>query len=78
MPRPIPSPVHENGLVFLMSGFRGNDLRALASNTSNSADIQRRVETLLARLASRRCSELVDEWFEQDFKGRTFDEAGAD
>lgn len=27
----------------------------------------------LSRLASRRCSELVDEWFEQDFKGRTFD-----
>ena len=27
----------------------------------------------LAQLASRRCSELVDEWFEQDFKGRTFD-----
>ena len=24
---PIPSPVHEDGLVFLMSGFRGNDLR---------------------------------------------------
>lgn len=27
----------------------------------------------LAQLTSRRCSELVDEWFEQDFKGRTFD-----
>jgi len=25
----IPSPVHENGLVFLMSGFRGNDLKAI-------------------------------------------------
>jgi outer membrane protein assembly factor BamB len=25
----IPSPVHEDGLVFLMSGFRGNDLRAV-------------------------------------------------
>jgi len=25
----IPSPVHENGLVFLMSGFRGNDLKAV-------------------------------------------------
>ncbi len=22
----IPSPVYDNGLVFLMSGFRGNDL----------------------------------------------------
>ena len=26
---PIPSPVHENGLVFLMSGFMGNALRAI-------------------------------------------------
>ena len=26
---PIPSPVHEDGLVILMSGFRGNDLRAV-------------------------------------------------
>lgn len=26
---PIPSPVHEDGLVVLMSGFRGNDLRAI-------------------------------------------------
>ena len=26
---PIPSPVHENGLVILMSGFQGNDLRAV-------------------------------------------------
>ena len=26
---PIPSPVHEDGLVFLMSGFRGNDLKAV-------------------------------------------------
>ena len=26
---PIPSPVHEDGLVILMSGFRGNDLRAI-------------------------------------------------
>jgi outer membrane protein assembly factor BamB len=26
---PIPSPVHEDGLVVLMSGFRGNDLRAV-------------------------------------------------
>jgi outer membrane protein assembly factor BamB len=26
---PIPSPVHENGLVVLMSGFQGNDLRAV-------------------------------------------------
>jgi len=26
---PIPSPVHEDGLVFLMSGFQGNDLRAV-------------------------------------------------
>jgi outer membrane protein assembly factor BamB len=25
----IPSPVHENGLVVLMSGFRGNDLRVV-------------------------------------------------
>ena len=25
----IPSPVHEDGLVFLMSGFQGNDLRAV-------------------------------------------------
>jgi outer membrane protein assembly factor BamB len=25
----IPSPVHENGLVFLMSGFRGNNLKAI-------------------------------------------------
>ena len=25
----IPSPVYENGLVFLMSGFRGNDLKAI-------------------------------------------------
>jgi outer membrane protein assembly factor BamB len=25
----IPSPVHEDGLVFLMSGFRGNDLKAI-------------------------------------------------
>jgi outer membrane protein assembly factor BamB len=25
----IPSPVHEDGLVFLMSGFRGNDLKAV-------------------------------------------------
>lgn len=31
----------------------------------------------LAQLTSRRCSELVDEWFEQDFKGRTFDDTGA-
>jgi outer membrane protein assembly factor BamB len=26
---PIPSPVHDAGLVFLMSGFRGNDLKAI-------------------------------------------------
>jgi outer membrane protein assembly factor BamB len=26
---PIPSPVHEDGLVVLMSGFRGNDLRVV-------------------------------------------------
>jgi outer membrane protein assembly factor BamB len=26
---PIPSPVHEKGLVFLMSGFRGNNLKAI-------------------------------------------------
>jgi outer membrane protein assembly factor BamB len=26
---PIPSPVHEDGLVILMSGFRGNDLKAI-------------------------------------------------
>jgi outer membrane protein assembly factor BamB len=26
---PIPSPVHADGLVFLMSGFRGNDLKAI-------------------------------------------------
>lgn len=26
---PIPSPVHADGLVFLMSGFQGNDLRAV-------------------------------------------------
>lgn len=26
---PIPSPVHEDGLVVLMSGFQGNDLRAV-------------------------------------------------
>jgi outer membrane protein assembly factor BamB len=26
---PIPSPVYEDGLVFLMSGFQGNDLRAV-------------------------------------------------
>ena len=26
---PIPSPVHENGLVVLMSGFQGSDLRAV-------------------------------------------------
>jgi outer membrane protein assembly factor BamB len=26
---PIPSPVHDDGLVFLMSGFQGNDLRAV-------------------------------------------------
>ena len=26
---PIPSPVHGDGLVFLMSGFRGNDLKAI-------------------------------------------------
>jgi outer membrane protein assembly factor BamB len=25
----IPSPVHSDGLVFLMSGFRGNDLKAI-------------------------------------------------
>ena len=25
----IPSPVYDNGLVFLMSGFRGNDLKAI-------------------------------------------------
>jgi outer membrane protein assembly factor BamB len=25
----IPSPVHDDGLVFLMSGFRGNDLKAI-------------------------------------------------
>jgi outer membrane protein assembly factor BamB len=25
----IPSPVHSDGLVFLMSGFRGNDLKAV-------------------------------------------------
>src|SRR5262245_24437766 len=29
---PIPSPVHEDGLVFLMSGFQGNDLRAVRIN----------------------------------------------
>ena len=28
----IPSPVYEDGLVFLMSGFRGNDLRAVRVN----------------------------------------------
>jgi outer membrane protein assembly factor BamB len=34
---PIPSPVHENGLVVLMSGFQGNDLRAvrIAEATGN-------------------------------------------
>lgn len=26
---PIPSPLHHNGLVFLMSGFQGNDLKAI-------------------------------------------------
>jgi outer membrane protein assembly factor BamB len=26
---PIPSPVYDDGLVFLMSGFQGNDLRAI-------------------------------------------------
>jgi outer membrane protein assembly factor BamB len=26
---PIPSPVHDDGLVFLMAGFRGNDLKAV-------------------------------------------------
>jgi outer membrane protein assembly factor BamB len=26
---PIPSPVHADGLVFLMSGFQGNDLKAI-------------------------------------------------
>jgi outer membrane protein assembly factor BamB len=26
---PIPSPVHEDGLAILMSGFQGNDLRAV-------------------------------------------------
>jgi outer membrane protein assembly factor BamB len=26
---PIPSPVHEKGVVFLMSGFRGNNLKAI-------------------------------------------------
>jgi outer membrane protein assembly factor BamB len=26
---PIPSPVHHEGMVFLMSGFQGNDLRAI-------------------------------------------------
>jgi outer membrane protein assembly factor BamB len=26
---PIPSPVHADGMVFLMSGFQGNDLRAI-------------------------------------------------
>jgi outer membrane protein assembly factor BamB len=26
---PIPSPVHDEGLVFLMSGFQGNDLKAI-------------------------------------------------
>jgi outer membrane protein assembly factor BamB len=26
---PIPSPVHADGMVFLMSGFRGNDLKAV-------------------------------------------------
>ena len=26
---PIPSPVYENGLAFLMSGFQGNDLKAI-------------------------------------------------
>jgi outer membrane protein assembly factor BamB len=26
---PIPSPVYDDGLVFLMSGFQGNDLRAV-------------------------------------------------
>jgi outer membrane protein assembly factor BamB len=29
---PIPSPVYEDGLVFLMSGFQGNDLRAIRIN----------------------------------------------
>ena len=29
---PIPSPVAENGMVFLMSGFRGNSLKAIRLN----------------------------------------------
>jgi outer membrane protein assembly factor BamB len=32
---PIPSPVHEDGLVVLMSGFRGNDLRAVRIAEAN-------------------------------------------
>jgi GntR family transcriptional repressor for pyruvate dehydrogenase complex len=42
-------------------------MRARLARAVIDADVE------LARLASRRCSELVDEWFEQDFKGRTFD-----
>ena len=42
-------------------------MRARLARAVIDADVE------LARLASRRCSELVDEWFEQDFKGRRFD-----
>lgn len=47
-------------------------MRARLARAIIDADIE------LAQLASRRCSELVEEWFEQDFKGRTFDEHPVD
>ena len=41
---PIPSPVYDDGMVFLMSGFQGNDLKAIrarrgarATSTARSA-----------------------------------------
>ena len=37
----IPSPVHEDGLVFLMSGFRGNDLRVVRSPTPRAISTAR-------------------------------------
>ena len=43
-------------------------MRARLARAIIDADVE------LAQLASRRCSELVEEWFEQDFKGRTFDD----
>ena len=47
-------------------------MRARLARAIIDADVE------LAQLASRRCSELVEEWFEQDFKGRTFDDHPVD